>query len=73
MKFIKKKKQDNAWYVAKVIKGRIHDAPVLSEYIISIVSDKPYDMFFYNQKLSHEYSKRTVSQLKKAFLAQIIF
>ena len=27
----KEKKQDNAWYVAKVIKERIHDAPVLSE------------------------------------------
>ena len=29
----KGKKQDNAWYVEKIIKGRIRDAPVLSEYI----------------------------------------
>ena len=33
----KGKKQDNAWYVEKVIKGRIHDAPVLSEYISDIL------------------------------------
>ena len=64
MKFIKKKKQDNAWYVAKVIKGRIHDAPVLSEYIKSIVSDRLNDLFFFNQKLLHEYSK-TNSELAK--------
>ena len=66
-----KKKQDNARYVEKVIKGRNRDAPVLSEYTTSIVSDKPNDLFFFNQKLLHEYSKK--SRLKKAFLAQIIF
>ena len=49
----KEKKQNNAWYVAKVIEGRIYDAPVLSEYITSVVSDKPNDLLFFNQKLLH--------------------
>ena len=49
----KEKKQNNAWYVAKVIEGRIYDAPVLSEYITSFVSDKPNDLLFFNQKLLH--------------------
>ena len=34
--------QSNAWYVSKIIQERIQDAPVLSEYISSIISDKPY-------------------------------
>ena len=34
--------QSNAWYVSKSIQERIQDAPVLIEYISSIVSDKPY-------------------------------
>ena len=34
--------QSNAWHVSKIIQERIQDAPVLSEYISSIVSDKPY-------------------------------
>ena len=46
-----KRMQDSAWYVAKVIKERIHDAPVLREYITSVVSDKPGDMFFFNQEI----------------------
>ena len=33
--------QDDDWYVANFIKERIHDAPVLSECITSIASDKP--------------------------------
>ena len=33
-----KRMQDNAWYVAKVRKERIHYAPVLSKYITSVVS-----------------------------------
>ena len=64
MKFIKEKKQDNAWFVEKVIKGRIHDAPVLSEYITSVVSGKPNDLFFFNQKLLHEYSKKNSESAK---------
>ena len=65
MKFIKEKRQDNAWYVEKVIKGRIHDDPVLSEYITSIVSDKPNDLFFFNQTLLHEYSKKNSESAKE--------
>ena len=53
--------QDSAWYVEKVIQGRIHDAPVLSDYITSIVSDKPNDLFFFNQKLLHEKNKKSES------------
>ena len=34
--------QSNAWYVSKLIQERIQDASVLSEYISSIVLDKPY-------------------------------
>ena len=34
--------QSNAWYLSKVIQERIQDAPLLREYISSIVSDKPY-------------------------------
>ena len=49
----------------KVIKGRIHDAPVLSEYITSIVSDKPNDLFFFNQKLLREYSKKNSESAKE--------
>ena len=69
----KEKRQDNARYIEKVIKGRIHDAPVLNECITSIVSDKPDDLFFFNQKLLHDYSKKNVSRLKKAYLAQFFF
>ena len=65
MNVIKEKTQDNTWYVEKVIKGRIHDAPVLSEYITSIVSDKPNDLFFFNQKLLHEYSKNNSESAKE--------
>ena len=63
MKFIKEKRQDSAWYVEKVIKGRIHDAPVLSEYITYIVSDKSNDLFFFNQKL---YSKKNSESAKES-------
>ena len=59
-----KRMQDNAWYVAKVIKDRIHDAPVLSEYITSIVSDKPGDLFFFNQEFLHKYSKKNSDSAK---------
>ena len=38
---------------------------MLSEYITSIVSDKPNDLFFFNQKLLHEYSKKN-SELESA-------
>ena len=62
----KGKRQDTAWYVEKVIKGRIHDAPVLSEYITSIVSDKPNDLFFFNKKLLHEYSKKNSESAKES-------
>ena len=65
-----KNKQHNAWYVAKVIKGRIHDAPVLSEYITFIVSDKPdaaCSSLIKNCCMS--IPRKTVSRLKKAFLA----
>ena len=34
--------QSNAWYVSKIIQERIQGAPVLFEYISSIVLDKPY-------------------------------
>ena len=34
--------QNNACYISKIIQERIQDARVLSEYISSIVSDKPY-------------------------------
>ena len=66
MKFIKEKKQGSAWYVEKVIKGRIRDAPVLSEYITSIVSDIPNDLFFFNQKLLHEHSKKNSESAKES-------
>ena len=66
MKFIKEKRQDTAWYVEKVIKGRIHDDSALSEYITSIVSDKPNDLFFFNQKLFHDYSKKNSESAKES-------
>ena len=62
----KGKRQDNAWYEEKVIKGRIHDAALLSEYITSIVSDKPNDLFFFNQKLLHQYSKKNKESAKES-------
>ena len=34
--------QSNAWYLSRIIQERIQDAPVLSEYISSFVSDKPH-------------------------------
>ena len=49
--------QGNIWYVSKIIQ-KIQDAPVLSEYISSFVSDKPYQMFFPNQDLLHEFSQK---------------
>ena len=62
----KEKRQDNAWYAEKVIKGRIHDAPVLSKYITSIVSDKPNDLFFFNKKLLHEKNKKNSKSAKES-------
>ena len=56
--------QCNAWYVSKIVQERIQDAPVLSEYISSIVSDKPYQMFFPNQDLLYEFSQKS-SELAK--------
>ena len=66
MKFIKEKRQDNAWYVEKVIKGRIRDAPVLREYITSIVSEKPNHLFFFNKKLLHEKNKKKSESAKES-------
>ena len=34
--------QSDAWYSSRIIQERIQDAPVLSEYISSFVSNKPH-------------------------------
>ena len=49
----------NVWHAAEIIKDRIQDAPVLSDYIKSFVSDQEKDMFFFNQDLIHEFSRKT--------------
>ena len=56
--------QSNAWYVSKILQERIQDAPVLSEYISSIVSDKPYQMFF-QTKICHTSFSPKSSELAK--------
>ena len=40
--------ENNAWDVAKEVKERIHDAPVLKEYITAYLTMKPEDQFFFN-------------------------
>ena len=65
--------QDNVWYVAKVIKEIIYDAPVLSEYITSIVSDKPDDLFFFNQELLLEYSKKSSESVEESVFGSNYF
>ena len=44
----KKRMENNAWDVAKEVKERIHDAPVLKEYITAYLTMKPEDQFFFN-------------------------
>ena len=43
-----KRMENNAWGVAKKVKERIHDAPVLIEYITAYLTMKPQDQFFFN-------------------------
>ena len=46
----KKRMENNAWDVLKVkVKERIHDAPVLKEYITAYLTMKPDDQFFFNE------------------------
>ena len=45
----KKRMENNAWDVAKEVKERIHDAPVLKEYITAYLTMKPEDQFFFNE------------------------
>ena len=44
-----KQQENNAWDVAKEVKERIHDAPVLKEYITAYLTMKPEDQFFFNE------------------------
>ena len=39
----------------------------------SVVSDKPNDVFFFNQKLLHEYSKKNSESAKESVLASNYF
>ena len=40
--------ENNAWDVAKEVKERIHDAPVLKEYITAYLTMKPEDQIFWH-------------------------
>ena len=51
--------------MSKIIQERIQDAPALSEYISSFVSDKPNEMFFPNQDLLHEFSQKSSESAKE--------
>ena len=44
----------NAWKVANEVAARIDDAPVHSEYIKCLVSEKTDDGLFFNQELLKE-------------------
>ena len=55
----------NAWHAAEVIKDQIQDAPVLSDYIKSFVSDQEKDMSFFSQDLIHEFSRKTSDAAKE--------
>ena len=41
--------ENNAWDVAKEVKERIHDAPVLKKYITAYLTMKPEYQFFFNE------------------------
>ena len=45
----------NAWHVAEEITRRIDDAPVLDSYITAILSKKPEDLFYFNDKELEQY------------------
>ena len=44
----KKRMENNAWDVAKEVQERIHDAPVLKEYITAYLTMKPEDQIFWH-------------------------
>ena len=57
--------QKNAWRVAHEVSARIDDAPVLSEYIKSLVSNKPDEGLFFNQDVLKEYNSKSIEQKKE--------
>ena len=44
----KESMEKNAWHVCKQVEERIDDVPVLNEYISSMVSESPEELFFFN-------------------------
>ena len=53
----KKRMENNAWEVANEVKARIHDVPVLSEYITAYLTMKKEDQFFFNEANILAFSK----------------
>ena len=50
----------NVWKVDKEVAARIGDAPVHSEYIKCLVSEKPDNCLFFNQELLKEYLSKSI-------------
>ncbi len=60
----------NAWLVAEEITRKIDDAPVLGSYITAILSKKPDDLFYFNNKELEQY-QNAGTQAKHLFREQI--
>ena len=54
----------NAWRVAQDVASRIDDAPVLSSYIKSFVTEKEQDAFFFNKDQLQEFARAPEGQKK---------
>jgi len=61
----KKRMENNAWEVANEVKERIHDAPVLSEYITAHLTMKTENQFFFNEANILNYSKSKSSSARE--------
>ena len=53
--------EKNAWGVAKEIRDRLDDAPVMGEYVKSFLTDKDDKGFFYG----HQYLKAFIENINK--------
>ena len=52
----------NAWRVVQDVASLIDDAPVLSSYIKSFVTEKEEDTFFFNKEQLQEFARASESQ-----------
>ena len=57
----KRRMERNAWHVCKMVSERIDDAPMLSEYINSRVSEPPEEMFFFDSTELNAYRSASVN------------